>query len=310
MRILLGAVVLAACNSAPPVAPIANVTPVPPRPSHAPFAIFGALVAEDGHVVRTFSDLRDEIATPIGPDRYRIGGQILDAATGSLTAEHVPAAIRTVDSNKDEYAIDRFEPDGAVRWTQPVHGARSVRPPDLAVGGGRVVVTLDRDVRAFDDRTGALAWQAGDDGGARLQIRGEVAYHVKCNEPTHDHWLIGTRTRGRRASGSRGAARAVRPVDGARRSAHHHRGRRAHADDDRLRSRRSRALSPAGGRVAGSSESPSGAAHAIGSDLLIVTDKHIARIGDDGHVPAGASGRRRTRSSPSMTSSISTTATS
>jgi len=263
-----------------PPPPIANVAPAPPPVSHAPFAIFGRLVDEEGRVVRTLPGIGEaDVAEPVGSDRYRIRGQILDAATGALAPERVPAAIATIDSQQEAYALERYRADGAPAWTVPLHGWRSLRPPELAVGGGRVVISFDHDVRAFDAQTGAPSWAANDDDGSRLEIGGDTAYYVKCNEPTHDHWLIG---RALADGAERFRAALPAPCDPWIRVGDRHVIviNEGHSPTTTVFDLAGRELYRLSELVGGSLEVP----HGAGSDLLLVTDQHIERIGDDGAV--------------------------
>jgi len=167
----------------PPVPP-----PLPPPApvAHTPFLIHDLLVGEDGAVIRKVPELTPyDVAKPDGAHRFKVGAWSVDTATNAVTKRIEPAVWGS--DNK----LVRYEPDGRIRWTQSIPGPRSVRPPDLAVGGGFTLVAADGVVRAFDDANGTQRWTSMVHGD-RLQIAGDLAYSTMCNEPTNDHWLIGT----------------------------------------------------------------------------------------------------------------------
>jgi outer membrane protein assembly factor BamB len=264
---------------APP--PIANIATPARAVSHAPFAIQNQLVAEDGHIVSTIARASHyDDAVPIGGDRYRIHGMVVDAATGTVARDLEPASFRVVDSTQDDYALDRFTEAGALAWSKPLRGVRSVRPPDLVVGGARVVVTLDSHVFAFDDRSGKSAWTARNEGGDHLSIHGDTVYYVDCLG--RDHWLVGRAL----ADGAR-RFRTDLPVDcdlSLRVDDHHaivvgDRGPMTIVFD--LAGHELYRLAEA---TAGDLVAPWGAIHTVGPLSIVVTDKHISGIGDDGHV--------------------------
>lgn len=178
---------------APPPRPAKPAVAPAPTAAHAPFVIANHLVAEDGRVVRTLAEIPAyAMAVPVGPHRFEIEGWTVDTATGSVTQLHPPAAFQpdpAAKSDDDHFLLVRDEPDGRVRWATRLHGMRSVRPPDLAVGGGRVVAAIDLTLHAFDDATGRPAWSAPVEGD-NLHIAGDAVYSTFCNEPTHDHWLV------------------------------------------------------------------------------------------------------------------------
>ncbi len=186
-------------SPAPPGPRLAPATPNPkpaPGSDHTPFVIANRIVAEDGHVVRTLAGVSaGSQAVPDGPHRFVVEGRVVDTAADTVTPEHAPVvferhrASRALDS--DRYEVVRVEPDGSRRWAATLHGVRSVRPPDLAVGSVRVVATIDQTIHAFDDKTGKEVWSAALEGD-NLLIVGDAVYSTWCNEPTHDHWLIAT----------------------------------------------------------------------------------------------------------------------
>lgn len=137
-------------------------------------------------VVKTLDAIKPfQIALPDGPHRFKTRGFAIDTATLAFTPRSEPAAF------DGETKLVRREADGRVRWSVPAKGYHSVRPPDIATGTGFTVATFDGVVHGFDDATGKLAWTqttAGD----RLYAVGDTMYSVKCNEPTKDHWLIGS----------------------------------------------------------------------------------------------------------------------
>jgi outer membrane protein assembly factor BamB len=188
-------IVLVACQQSSPPAPAPGPTPAP-TVAHTPFVIANKIVAEDGTVVRTLDNVPDGVqAIPTGPHRFEVDGLVVDTEADTVTKLTAPAALASVSifgrHDHDEYELVRSEPDGRVRWKTPVSGVRSVRPPDIAVGSNRTAVALDSDVYVFDDATGKQAWRLGA-AGDRLHIAGENLYSVRCNTPTHDHWLVGT----------------------------------------------------------------------------------------------------------------------
>jgi outer membrane protein assembly factor BamB len=158
---------------------------------HTPFVIGNRIVAEDGTVLRVLREVGEgEHAVPTGPHRFEVVGYAVDTASGSVTRIYPPAAMiprQRADPGR-EYTLARTEPDGRTRWSTEVHGVRSVRPPDIAVGGGRTIVKIDATIHAFDDATGKPVWT--QPGGDRLTIAGDNVISTFCNLATHDHWLI------------------------------------------------------------------------------------------------------------------------
>jgi outer membrane protein assembly factor BamB len=198
MRVLALGVLLCACQRTP-VKPRSHAAPpvhaaVAPAPARPPFVISNRSVAEDGRVVRTLPGVSDgAIAVPVGPHRFEVEGFSVDTAANTVTRLHPPAAFEpdpaAGSDDDDRYVLVRDEPDGKVRWSAKLHGFRSVRPPDLAVGGGRTIATIDLTIHAFDDATGRPLWSANVPGD-NLHIAGDAVYSTSCNEPTHDHWLV------------------------------------------------------------------------------------------------------------------------
>jgi hypothetical protein len=174
--------VLAACQQEfPPPAP---VTPAPVTPAGPPLVLRDLLVGENGAVVGHLPGLSQyDVAVPSGPHRFTVRDLTVDATTALVTRSAAPIAF-------DDHHLVRREPDGRARWTQALDGVRSVRPPDVAVGGGRALAAIDNQLHAFDDATGKPLWTAKVSGD-RLRIVGDTAYSVMCGS-TADHWLIGT----------------------------------------------------------------------------------------------------------------------
>ena len=201
MRVLALGVLLCACQrTAVAPAPSHEAREKPPAvapapaPAQPPFVISNRIVAPDGRVVRTLPGVSDEaIAVPVGPHRFEVEGWSVDTAADTVAALHPPAAFErdpaARSEDEDRYLLVRDEPDGRTRWSARLHGVRSVRPPDVAVGGGRVVATIDLTIHAFDDATGRPVWSANVEGD-NLHIAGDAVYSTSCNEPTHDHWLV------------------------------------------------------------------------------------------------------------------------
>ncbi|MFT3697348.1 MAG: PQQ-binding-like beta-propeller repeat protein [Kofleriaceae bacterium] len=189
MRVALLMLAVVGCQQE--ILPTPAPTPVVPAPvpvpiATTPFAVNNQLVGEDGTIVKTLDGVnRYTVAVPDGPHRFVIGDVVVDTETGAMT-KRIPDAAIIDDKN-----LVRYEPDGKVRWSVPVSGARSVRPPDIAIGSGRVIITINYVVHAFDDANGREVWTAKLPG-YRLQIKGALAYTTWCNSPTKDHWLIGT----------------------------------------------------------------------------------------------------------------------
>jgi outer membrane protein assembly factor BamB len=153
--------------------------------------IFNRLVGEDGKDVRRLSEIPDyEHAYPAGPHRFHVGDFLVDTAANTVTKEYPDATLVRVDGKDEDYTLARLEPDGRTRWSVPMHGVRSVRGPDIAVGGGRTIATLSGSIYAFDDATGKEVWtQTTNVEGDRLMIAGDNVISTFCNEP-RDHWLI------------------------------------------------------------------------------------------------------------------------
>ena len=167
-------------------APIANTTGPAPAVSHTPFVIHDLLVREDGTVLHPLPDLTAyDVAVPDGPHRFKVRDVVVDTAADTITKSPPPVTF------DHDGKLARIEPDGRVRWTTVLKGVHSVRPPDVAIGGHRVVATIDNTLHAFDDTTGKPVWTSNIDG-QRLHVEGDTVYSTMCNEPTHDHWLIAT----------------------------------------------------------------------------------------------------------------------
>ncbi|HEV7555272.1 MAG TPA: PQQ-binding-like beta-propeller repeat protein [Kofleriaceae bacterium] len=281
----LAIVAFAACSGSAPPVPIANVVPLPPHRavSHAPFAINNRLIAEDGRVVKTIDQANSyDVALPAGDDRYRIHGMVIDAATQTTRPDVQPAQIRNVDSTNEIYALERFTDSGSMKWSRPLHGVRSVRPPDLAVGRDRVVIAIDSNVVAFDDGSGGSAWTANGDDGEHLTIHDDTVYYIHCNSPTHDHWLIG---RSLSNGAQRFRAALPEPCDPSMRVDDRH---VTVVEDSRAASTlvfdlAGRELYRLAETTAGDNIEPWGALHVVGQVSIAVTDKHISAISDDGH---------------------------
>ncbi|HET9993724.1 MAG TPA: PQQ-binding-like beta-propeller repeat protein, partial [Kofleriaceae bacterium] len=178
---LLVVAVFAACQQELPPPP--PVTPVPVHAAGPPFVVRNLVVAEDGAIVRGIAELDPyDIARPVGPHRFAARGVIVDTATATVTTMRPPVLLGT-DS------IGRVQSDGHMRWTQKIEGAHSVRPPDVAIGGERVLAAVGGAVHAFDDVTGEPLWTVPI-AGERLTIAGDTAYSTTCGGG--EHWLIGT----------------------------------------------------------------------------------------------------------------------
>jgi outer membrane protein assembly factor BamB len=171
---------VAGCQQNPPAEQVA----------HTPFVIGNRIVAEDGKVLRVLGQVSEGAqAVPVGPHRFEVSGFSVDTATSSVTAVYPSAAMQRVDGSDHDYTLVRTEPDGRTRWSTAVQGVRSVRPPDIAIGGGRTIAAIDVTIHAFDDATGKPVWTQPVEGD-RLTIAGDNVISTFCNEPTHDHWLI------------------------------------------------------------------------------------------------------------------------
>jgi hypothetical protein len=257
--------VLAGCQQELP--PPAPVPPAPVSPSGAPLVLHDLLVAPDGHVLEHLPGFSQyDIAIPSGPHLFAARDLTVDTATAMVTKSAPPLAF-------DDRHLVRREPDGRARWTQDLAGVHSVRPPDVAVGGGRALAAIDDELHAFDDATGAPVWSAKVSGD-RLRIAGDTAYSVMCGG-AGEHWLIGTAL-----------------ADGKERF----RSDLAVACDPTLeivnklvivtdeRHREMRIFDLAGNPLTQLAEVGAGSGLALGSTTILVTDVRVVALGPDANV--------------------------
>jgi outer membrane protein assembly factor BamB len=281
--------IAAACQQSlpsPEPGPIPT-TPPPPLVIHTPFVIANQIVAEDGTVARTLDGvLPGYAAIPDGPHRFKVGNLLVDTAADTVTKVIEPVALNSVAMfgrhDHDDYELVRSEPDGRVRWKTPVSGVRTVRPPDIAVGGGRVVVTIGSEVAAFDDATGKRVWTLDGDGD-RLHVAGDTLISVRYNEPTHDHWLTATAL----ADGKQRFRVAL--DDGCDPYVAVYNDRIIVVEDrnppvSRIYNLDGTLIAKLAAEIEGSHRDPWGASHLIDDKLVLVTDKHVMELDAAGKV--------------------------
>lgn len=259
---LLAAVVLAACQQDFPPPP--PVTPAPaPGP---PLVLHDLLVAEDGAVIEHLPGLTQyDVARPSGGHRFAVRDLTVDTTTALVTKSAAPIAF-------EDQQLVRREPDGRARWTQTLDGVRTVRPPDVAVGGERALAVIDSSLRAFDDATGKPVWST-DGAGDRVHVAGDTAYSVRCNGV--DHALIGTAL----ADGKeRFHSELPLACDPELRIVN----QLVIVTDDHLR--QTRIFDLAGHLLARLAETVEGGALALGSTTILVTDVRVVALGRDADV--------------------------
>jgi outer membrane protein assembly factor BamB len=155
----------------------------------------------DGRVASLLADVpRWATAEPHGPRAFLVDGFVVDAASGAKTR------LWPVADQRDG-ALVRYESDGRVRWRRALPGVRSVRPPDVATGSGRVVATVDDELFAFDDAAGAPVWKARGPAD-RLATDGTYLYTTDCSVHPAPRWLVV-----RRMADGKVTARASLPAD-------------------------------------------------------------------------------------------------
>jgi outer membrane protein assembly factor BamB len=236
-----------------------------------PFVVGASLVSPDGKVLRTLRRVDSHtVAEPLGNHRFAVGDFEIDAAHGTVYAAFAPAQVRVVDGDHDRNAVVGLGTDGRVAWTRPLDGVRSVRGPDLAFTDTTVVASVMGTLRAFDRATGAIRWSAVADAFS-LHVVGDTVYYVTCNEPTHDHWLYGRSL----ADGSQKFRSAL--VEGW--------DPRLSVDprhEIAVERRGSSIVFDHAGRELYRMPDQIASAHAIGDDLVVVSDKRVARFTDTG----------------------------
>jgi outer membrane protein assembly factor BamB len=295
VRALVVLFAVVACQQTIPPPPAETAPAAPAVVAHTPFVIANQIVAEDGTVVRTLADTSGFQAVPVGPHRFELGGDIIDTATNTVTKRFEPAELRRVllfgRQDHDVYELVRREADGRERWATRITGVRSVRPPDIAVGGGRVVVSIDNKLHAFDDATGKLVW-LGDDGD-RVHVAGDAVISVRCNEPTHDHWLIANALADGKQRWKVALADRCDPwvaVDHDRIFVVEDRDPPA----SRIYDFKGALIASLAEQIEGSHREPWGGSHVVGDALVIVTDQHIMALDAAGHALWRRAGLRDT----------------
>jgi outer membrane protein assembly factor BamB len=240
-----------------------------------PFVIGNSLVAADGHVLHALAGVdRSEIAQPLGHHQFAVGRFEVDAARDTARAVSPPAELRTLDSDHDRNAVVGLRTDGRVAWTQPVDGVRSVRAPDLATTDTTVIASVMGTLRAFDRATGVIRWSVAADAFS-LEIVDDTVYYVTCNEPTHDHWLYGVSLADGRPKFRAALADDCDPsilVD-----PHHVIAIESQHDGLSI------VFDHAGHELYRLHEQVA-SMHAVAGDLVVVTDKRVARLDDTGKV--------------------------
>ena len=149
----------------------------------------------DGRVIRRLTGANDyDQAERVGEHRFVVGALTIDIAKNSMRQEFPIAALVGDDQDKSWKvdALVRYESTGAARWRIPIKGARSVRPPDVATGSGRVVVTVDDKIFAFDDDTGAPIWNASGPAD-RLVSDGATLFTTDCSVHKTPRFVVGRR---------------------------------------------------------------------------------------------------------------------
>ncbi|MEP6862107.1 MAG: PQQ-binding-like beta-propeller repeat protein [Deltaproteobacteria bacterium] len=266
MRIALWVVAAVGCQQELPPPPVTPV-PQPVRVAGPPFVLHDLLVAENGAVIEHLPGFaQDDVAVPSGPHRFTARDLTVDTETALVIKSAPPIAF-------DDHHLVRREVDGRARWTQALEGVRSVRPPDVAVGGGRALATIDNQLHAFDDATGKALWSANVSGD-RLLVAGDTAYSVMCGTAT-DHWLIGTsladgkeRFRSELAIGCDPEVQVVNKLVIVTDSGHH----------------QTRIFDLAGHQLARLAEVADGDALALGTTTILVSDLRVVALGPDANV--------------------------
>lgn len=203
-----------------------------------------------------------------GTNRFLIGARIVDGSTGA-TAGWLGGAVLT--SGK----LERVEPSGGTRWSVPLPGARSVRPPDVVVAGGVTVAVVDDALHAFDDATGKALWTAPGPAD-RLTTDGTLVFTTSCNSGR----VPGRAVIARRAADGKEAWRALVAEE---------------SDPDAIEldprhvivrdtSRNVTFVFDHAGKELHRIKESVQVVHPIGQDLLVFTDKHVARYEDAGRV--------------------------
>ena len=183
------------CPPAPMIRPVPPASPSPPPPpaedAAIPFDVGNNLVAPDGHVLHPLEGVdRWAIAQPLGDHVFAVDGYQVDAQRDTTRRLFPPAELRRVDADHDRNEVVEYSLQGRAVWRSELDGVRSVRPPDLAVSPPVIVATVVGTLRAFERVTGKVRWSVAADADD-LAIVGDTAYYVTCNEPTRDHWLYG-----------------------------------------------------------------------------------------------------------------------
>jgi outer membrane protein assembly factor BamB len=160
------------------IAPVATVaaSAVASPSATAPLVINDRLIdpASAATIGRVVGATQYDTAVPLrdGGDRYAVGDRVVDSRSGATVAHKI-------DVRFDGSAVVRHEPSGAVRWTAPLAGVHSVRPPDAIAAGGVAVVAVDSRLQAFDDATGKPRWSARGPAD-RLATNGTFAFVTDC----------------------------------------------------------------------------------------------------------------------------------
>jgi outer membrane protein assembly factor BamB len=140
-----------------------------------------------------------------------------------------------------------------------------------------VIAAVMGTLRAFDRSTGRTLWSAHADAD-NVVMAGDTVYYVTCNDPTHDHWLYARSL----ADGSvRFRATLVDACDSrlAIDARHEIAIDEGHGEQSEL----SIAFDHAGHELYRLREQIA-ATHTQDDDLVIVSDKRIARLADTGRV--------------------------
>jgi outer membrane protein assembly factor BamB len=245
----------------------------------APIVVNNKLVdPDDGRIVAVLPTDVYQVAVPTSPHHYRVGDLDVDAATGATT-KIFPAV--EIENGSASPSVVRREIDGSVRWTTPLKGVRSVRPPDIVLGPGRVVATVDEALFAFDDATGAPAWKAPGPAD-RLATDGTLLFTTDCSVHSGPRWLVARRLTDGHEVFRRPLPAKLDPfmtlddrfvlvVDDHTSLTFDHAGKELFRADE---------------TILGSPRAPEfgGVLHPLAGDALLASDKRIARIDASGRV--------------------------
>lgn len=241
-------------------------------PAPKPSLLINARLVDptDGHTraeVAGIDDWRTAVPRHDGTHHFEIADRLVDGRTGK-TVEHLTRLAI------EQGHLVRRGPDGKVHWRIRLPGVRSVRPPDVALAPGVALASVDDRILAFDDSTGKRLWHAPGPAD-RLATDGKLVFTTDCSDHGGHRWLVARHVKNGKVAWRAAIASKMDP------DALVFAGRFIVVTQDSPDI--AIFLDHSGQRHFASKEALS-AVTPLGDDLLLVSNKRVARVDSRGHV--------------------------